>query len=300
CLSDIREDTRRCKSPADNLEELTMNQQMNQDFQAALGTLGDPHDLDNDREQVMNDPTARPSRREVLRRSGNFGAALALGAVPLAFTAAARRAFAQSTLPADVVTVLNFALTLEMLEADFYNRGVASGVIPASDLAVFQQIQKHENAHVAFLRATLGSSAIGQLQFDFTAHGALPNPFTNYPTFLTLSQGFEDTGVRAYKGQAPALQPYDDYLTAALRIHSVEARHASEVRRIRGEKGWITGNDPMAPAPIKAVYAGEENTMQLGIDVSRYLGADAATEAFDEPLDKASVLAIASPFIVSQ
>lgn len=276
-----------------------MNQEMDQDFRRALRTLGDPSDLDSCSKQVIDDSIAHPSRRDVLRLSGSFGAALALGALPLALSATARRAFAQGTLPPAVVTVLNFALTLEMLEADFYNRGIIFGVIPAADLTVFKQIQKHENAHVAFLQAALGSSAIGQLDFDFTAHGALPNPFSDYPTFLTLSQGFEDTGVRAYKGQAPALKPYDDYLTAALRIHSVEARHASEVRRIRGEKGWITGNDPMAPEPIKAVYAGEDNTMQLGIDVSQYLGADAATEAFDEPLDKASVLAIASPFIVS-
>ncbi|MGI8507924.1 MAG: ferritin-like domain-containing protein [Gemmatimonadaceae bacterium] len=263
---------------------------MNQEIQTVIDALGDSGDID-----VAHDPNV--SRRDVLRRSGNLGAALALGAMPFALAATARRAFAQTMLPSAVIDVLNFALTLEMLESDFYNKGVASGTIPAADLAVFKQIQQHENAHVAFLKGVLGTSAIPQLSFDFTAGGTVPDPFKDYTTFLVLSQGFEDTGVRAYKGQATALKPYDDYLTAALRIHSVEARHASEVRRIRGEKGWITREDPMAPAAIKATYVGEGNTMQLGIDVSVYLGVDAATEAFDEPLDKASVIAIATPFI---
>lgn len=239
------------------------------------------------------------SRRDALIRSGAFGAVLAVGGLPFALATLSRTALAQGTLSQGVIDVLNFALTLEMLEADFYNRGVAaSGLIPSSDMAVFQQIQKHENEHVAFLKSALGSKAIGPLSFDFTAGGKF-DPFHDYATFLTLSQGFEDTGVRAYKGQAANLMSAPAILTYALRIHSVEARHASEVRRIRGEKGWIPENDPAAPAPIQPVYAGEENTTQLGVNVGIYLGPDAGSEAFDEPLDKASVLAIASPFIAS-
>ena len=162
---------------------------------------------------------------------------------------------------------------------------------------IFETIGEHENAHVAFLKQTLGSQAVAKPQFDFTAGGALPNPFKNYEVFLILAQGFEDTGVRAYKGQAPKLKPYDAYLTAALTIHSVEARHASEVRRLRGEAGWIPTNDPTAPAPIKAVYAGEDNLHQLGVDVGAFLNAKAGSEAFDEPLTKAQVLAIVQPFL---
>jgi hypothetical protein len=71
--------------------------------------------------------------------------------------------------------------------------------------------------------------------FDFTVGGAF-DPFNNYTQFLALSQAFEDTGVRAYKGQATNLISTPDLLTAALQIHSVEARHASEVRRLRGLK----------------------------------------------------------------
>lgn len=262
---------------------------MNSEMQTIIDALGDPNDLDVTAHQGM-------SRRDALMRSGNLGAVLALGAMPIALAGMARRAFAQAALPQSIIDVLNFALTLEYLEATFYNMGMAaSGLIPAQDRAVFGQIQKHENAHVAFLKGALGANAVGPFNFDFTL-GHTIDPFHDYPTFLVLSQGFEDTGVRAYKGQAANLKPNGTILTYALRIHSVEARHASEVRRIRGEKGWITGADPMAPAAIKATYAGEDNTMHLGIDVSAYLGADAATEAFDEPLDKAAVLAIAGPF----
>lgn len=272
---------------------------MNHEMNTLMDALGDPRDIDD----VLD---RRVSRREAVAGSGKLGAAIALGAMPFALAAVARRAFGQAALPSDVVEVLNFALTLEMLEAEFYNKGVDSGIIGPNELPVFKQIQKHENDHVAFLKAALGSSAIGQLQFDYTAGGTLPDPFKDYPTFFLLSQAFEDTGVRAYKGQAPKLKPYDEYLTAALRIHSVEARHASEVRRLRAEKagiaglkGWITRDDPTAPAAIKAVYAGEANTMQLGIDVSKYLGVDAATEAFDEFLTQPQVMAIVKPFIVS-
>ena len=103
--------------------------------------------------------------------------------------------------------------------------------------------------------------------------------------------------MRAYKGQVRALKTYDAYLTAAVTIHSVEARHASEVRRLRGENGWIPTDDPKAPAALDAVYAGEENVDQLGVDVSAFLGRKSGTEAFDEPLTRDDVLAIAGPFI---
>ncbi len=125
-------------------------------------------------------------------------------------------------------------------------------------------------------------------------------PFTDYQQFLVLSQGFEDTGVRAYKGQAPALIGNPDVLRTALQIHSLEARHASIFRRLRGLDGWISFDDTDVPA-LQAVYAGEQNTTHLGFDVTTLTvkSVEAVTEAYDEPLTMEEVLAIASPFIVA-
>jgi hypothetical protein len=237
------------------------------------------------------------SRRGALRRSGLLGAGLAALTLPGAMTALASRAFAQgAALPPQIVNALNIAYLLERLEAEFYRLGLAaSGLIPAADRTIFAQISKHEDAHVAFLAGVLGSNAARIPQFDFTAGGQF-DTFTNYETFKLLAQGFEDFGVRAYKGQAGNLASNKAVLTAALRIHSVEARHASEVRRLRGLKGWIPNAETPAPA-LAAVYAGEENTIQLGIDVSTYLGATAGSEAFDEPVtDVFTVYGVAKTF----
>lgn len=240
------------------------------------------------------------NRREATQRMGLFGAGLALaGSVPAALFGFTRKAYGQgAALPAEIQNVLNFALVLEYLEADFYRMGLAApGLIPAADRTIFETISKHEDAHVAFLRGVLGSKAARRPEFDFTA-GGMFDPFRNYEQFMILAQGFEDTGVRAYKGQAGNVAASDDVLTAALRIHSVEARHAAMVRRLRGMKGWVTGDDPMSPAPLRqaGIYAGEGTTNQLGIDVAKFMGAEAGSESFDEPLGLREVLAIAGTF----
>jgi hypothetical protein len=244
-------------------------------------------------------------RRAALKQFSGFAGKVALVSMPILIGSMFKKAYAGTT---DAITdVLNFALTLEYLEADFYTQGVAaSGLIPSADMAGFTTIRDHENEHVNFLKTAIqgaGGTAVTKPNFDFTAHGTYPDVFTNYTTFLTISQAFEDTGVRAYKGQAGNLMSNKTILTAALQIHSVEARHASHVRYIRQQKGasvkpWITGNTGGgAPAPV---YAGEENTTQLGVTITNINGtgisANAASEAFDEPLTKDQVLAIAQPF----
>ncbi len=231
------------------------------------------------------------TRRHVFQ---SFMKKAVLGVAPVAFGAILSKAYAQGSSVADV---LNFALTLEYLEAEFYNRALAApGLITGNEgTMTFQQIAKHENAHVALLKSALGGAAISKPNFDFTAKGAYPDVFSNYRTFLTLSQAFEDTGVRAYKGQAPNLISAPDVLTVALQIHSVEAMHAAKVRYLAGSRGWVIQSNG-APG---AVYAGEGLTSQGGVDLVALtgIGADQVSGAFDEPLSKSDVLAIATPFL---
>ena len=240
------------------------------------------------------------SRRDVLTSARHWGRSLAAAAsVPVALGVTARAAFAQSGLPQSIVDVLNFALTLEELEAEFYRTGLAmTGFIPAEFRPVFEVISRDENAHVALLRSVLGAQAIAKPTFDFTGGGVYFNALTSFGTYVALSQAFEDLGVRAYKGQAANLMSNDAILTAALQIHSVEARHAAEVRLMRGQKGWIDG-DQTDIGGAEAVYAGEGQGVQFGVTVATVASVPAyqVTAAFDEPLTMQQVLAIARPFI---
>ena len=240
------------------------------------------------------------SRRGIFKQLSSSGFKVAAAALPLVFGSALNKAYGKSSSAAS--DILNYALTLEYLEDEFYMKGLAaSDLIPANRMTIFQQISKHEAAHVKFLKEVLTSisaTPVAKPNFDFTAGGMFADVFTNYQTFLALSQSFEDTGVRAYKGRAKELVGSADYLPAALQIHSVEARHASMVRRLRAEKGWITGKD--SSGLPQAIYDGEENVTQGGADVTTLgYSAGIVTEAFDEPLTPDQVLAIAGLFIVS-
>jgi len=256
--------------------------------------------------------TQAQTRRESLFGFENVGNLLGKFAAPAAVLAVAPTVSYGRTAET-VIEVLNFALTLEYLEFSFYTDGLASGIISSADSAIFNQIKKHEGDHVSFLKNTinsLGGTPVASPVFDFTAKGTF-NPFGSYSDFLALSQGFEDTGVRAYKGQAGNLMGNNEVLTAALQIHSVEARHASQVRRLRNKNGfdatnkaWITGNSRgTMPAATQAIYDGatsEANTTQGGVNLTSIssLPIDTIQEAFDEPLTKAEVLAIVGLFIM--
>lgn len=257
----------------------------------------------------------KTSRRDVFSKLGALSKRAAIAAVPFGLASVPKKALAQS-MSADPVGALQLALTLEYLEDEFYDLALQSGVLPSGrPEIVYMQISKHEQAHVDFLRAGLEGAGVTPVEkptFDFTV-GGMFDPFndngvgqeTAYAQLLALAQAFEDTGVRAYKGQAGNLLG-SDFLTPALQIHSVEARHASEIRRLRGLKGWITNNDRGMgmPEATQAVYDGEENIVQGGVDVTT-LGSDgpftmeASSEAYDEPLSGDDATAIASLFIVN-
>jgi hypothetical protein len=256
------------------------------------------------------------SRREMLGNLGNLGKKAAMVAVPFGLASTSGKAFAQSSA-SDATAALQLALTLEYLEAEFYMKALDSGVLPSGGRAeaVYNQISKHESAHVAFLQAGLGDNSVASPEFDFTAGGAFdpfnPNNDMAYAQLLALAQAFEDTGVRAYKGQAGNLMG-TQFLTPALQIHSVEARHASEIRRLRAEVineslnenalGWITldNRGPGMPEATKDVYAGEDNVVQGGVNLVDATGFDAVSvsQAFDEPMSGEVAQQIAGLFIV--
>jgi rubrerythrin len=247
---------------------------------------------------------AHSTRRMFMNR---VSSSIAAAAVPTFFASVVNKAYADTP---SVTDILNYALTLEYLEETFYfqaNR--RDNFIPAKYTLILSQIEKHETQHVHFLKAALGSAAVDRPTFDFTYGGAFGDIWTNFKTFITVSAALEDTGVRAYKGQAANLISAPQILEYALQVHSVEARHASLIRRIIGHmnndpmmKGWITQAKGFPPA----VYEGmtpESNTVHGPIDAATLEGIgmisrDNVTEAFDEPLTMEEVLAIAGPFIV--
>ena len=249
------------------------------------------------------------SRRTALHQAGRIGLGAALAAIPFLKPG---RAKAQS-MDGDF-GILNYALTLEYLERSFYNQVVAAAededeetesLVPAAVLPLFQTIRDHEAAHVALLAGAIeaaGGEPVDYEDSDFSFDGFLGD----FASIATLAQGLEDTGVRAYKGQAAAIDN-KDYLTVALQIHSVEARHAAAIRRLSASpagQGWIPFDQPTAEGtPIEAVYAGEGNTTQGGVNLVTALTGYSEieiTEAFDEPLTMDEVLAIAGPFITGE
>lgn len=251
------------------------------------------------------------TRRSAMKQFGNIGRVLALSAIPLALGSMLKKAYGRT--PQDVLGVLNYALKLEYLEAEFYATAITKTTLfpTAAALGAFTTIANHEAAHVALLKGAIsgvGGTPITKPAFDFSA-GALNLPtFTDYPTLLTVAQAFEDTGVRAYKGKATILMENPDVLTVALRIHSVEARHAAHLRYMRRNlpsapqpalKPWIT-NAENNVSIIQPVYAGEDNDVQGGVTITGIaaeVNKAAATEAFDEFLTEDAVLAIAGNFI---
>ncbi|MFD2784220.1 ferritin-like domain-containing protein [Hymenobacter rubripertinctus] len=290
------------------------------------------------------------SRRRVFQHMTGFGKKMTAAALPLAMGAIFNKAYGQTSSAPSVNDVLNFALKLEYLEAYFYNLGLQgdgtiftgagsgnTAITPAqtafragfsaTNLSSLNKIRTDENNHVNFLRSALGTNAIAApavSDFDFTggkggAGGPFTGVFTNPALFLAVAQSLEDTGVRAYKGGAPYLASNKDVLTAALNIHSVEARHASRLRTMRrggatnnqasatagagtsaSPKSWITGQDgggasPAQTAPIYAAgsapaytpagitFPAEDNVTQGATDTKPGVNLQTALASFNFP-----------------
>lgn len=153
----------------------------------------------------------------------------------LASPAAAQSISSKRKSKRNDVRILNYALTLEFLEAEFYNQAIANNAFSDERFKLFATTTSaHEDAHVKTLREVLGSSAVKKPTFDFK------DTVTDPAKFAATAQVLEDTGVAAYAGQGPniAQRPV---VRAALAIHSVEARHAAWIRFLNG------GGEPGAP-----------------------------------------------------
>jgi hypothetical protein len=187
-------------------------------------------------------------RRSALRRGATVaaGAALTTGFFSSILSPAEAAIVKGKKSKGNDAAILNYALTLEFLEAAFYAQANANIKFTNPNLAFFAQTTgAHEQAHVEALQGVLGSKAIASPTFNFGA------AVTDEATFAKTAQVLEDTGVAAYAGQGTNIFQ-SAVLVAALSIHSVEARHASWIRCLNGGDGpWslpLPRNNP-APAP---------------------------------------------------
>jgi hypothetical protein len=223
--------------------------------------------------QVME---ARAKRREGRRDFFRMAAAAAVAA-PIALTIGGKPLSAQAAVTdADI---LNFALNLEYLEAQFYvfavtgaglsadlltgtgTQGAATGgrAVTFQDPVVAQyarEIANDEREHVRFLRNALGGARVAQPAIDISANpngafssaaraagligaGQSFDPYANDNNFLLAAFIFEDVGVTAYKGASPLIAN-KTFLEAAAGILAVEAYHAALIRTVLFRRGIQT------------------------------------------------------------
>ncbi len=124
------------------------------------------------------------------------------------------------------IGILNYAYSLEQLEAAFYTQVIATPYsgISSTEMSYLKDVRDHEIAHREFFKAALGSMAIQKLEVNFSTIN-----FKDRTSVLGTAKAFEDLGVSAYNG-AGKLISNADYLTIAGKIVSVEARHAALIR----------------------------------------------------------------------
>ncbi len=176
------------------------------------------------------------SRRAFLASTAAGGAALS-GAGLLATPALG----ANRPSPGQDRTILNFALLLEYLQVALYRQALRRRAIKGELREFAEAVGEQEQQHVDFLRGALGQHARGEPRFDFGA------ATRSSRRFLRSAVIVEDAAIAAYNGQAanltkPALAP-------ALRIVSVEGRHAAWIRDIAGDDPAPLAADPGRSAP---------------------------------------------------
>ena len=196
---------------------------------------------------VREAAAAVDTRAGFLKKAGiGAGAVLGGGALLGAFPALAGAAGPGAA--AHDVVVLNYALTLEYLEAAFYTEAVAKGALSGETLVFAKTVMDHENQHVQALLATIpkfGGKPVGKPTFDFKGTTA------DMAKFQATAKVLEDTGVTAYLGQVANIRS-KAVLGAAGAILAVEARHAAWITDIIGRGSPLPAPDAFQPAKSSA------------------------------------------------
>ena len=178
--------------------------------------------------------------RSVLGAAAAYGAAAAGPALTRALAHGKHGAFSGGD-----VGIVNFALTLEKIEADFYKQALAAPGLDAGAKKLLDSIAKNEAAHVQSLTQAL--QGLGGK--------ADPAPQTRFPELtgqeqvLRVAIELEDAGVYAYNGAATQIKS-PDILQAAASIAQVEARHAGALRELAGQFPTVSAFD--------RVFSGEQ------------------------------------------
>jgi hypothetical protein len=172
-------------------------------------------------EQVDGDTRGAFLRKAGLGVGALIGSGAFFGALPT---------IASAGVAASDVAILNYALTLEYLEAAFYAEAVSKGHFSGKVGTFASIVAKHEADHVSFLKGALGSAAVKQPKFNFK------DTTSNEQKFMATAQVLEDTGVAAYLGQVGNIKS-KTILGAAGSILPIEARHAGWIRDLNGVPG---------------------------------------------------------------
>ncbi len=179
-------------------------------------------------------------RRSFLKYAGlvGVGAGFAVGGGLL--TAPAAGAATRTLIDTSDVDILNYALTLEYLESDFYAKGLQAGLLSDRDLELVTPIGDHEKQHVTAVTGAVtafGGTPVAKPKITYPA-----GTFDSRDKFLSNASMFEELGVTAYHGQVPLIKD-GDVLASAASIAGVESRHAAVIASL------ING-DPF-PNPIE-------------------------------------------------
>lgn len=190
------------------------------------------------------------TRLSFLKKAGIAGGAAVSGGAVLSALAPSAFAAGGGRPPASFgkgdYGILNYALTLEYLEAAFYNGATAANLSLSSQASAFLKVvTEDENAHVKFLKGALGSKAAKEPKFDFKGAN------TSTEMFMKTAQVLENTGVHAYSGQALNIKS-PAYVKAAISILTIEARHASVIGLLNESAGNDIAPDGPFDTPLSA------------------------------------------------